>query len=383
MNFDLDERQDQIRKALRSLLAEEAEGIRGVDGQNLTDLSRVYRDLLKRLAGTGYLEIGLTPDQAGRSPYADLGTAVLAGEAFAEVFPDIYLGIEISSRVVGGLIARYGSEGLKGRYLVPLLKGETLGTVALSESSSNFQATEITTQAVAQGEDYLLNGHKKGVINGPLANLIIVPARLGEQTALFIIEAAQEEMVFSGPCLALGYQRIAFADLALDNCRVSRKNLIGLFENRAILSELQVKQNVAITVSSLGVMHRALFKAREYSAAAEEGGKPPLAYQEIRFRLAEMFALYQTSQLLAYRAVWMLEQGIAEANTVVDSAKVFITEAAEEAARGAMQIAALDGYLGSNALETGYRDARFGPVAGESSEVLRMRIADDCLKKYA
>gem|GEM_PF-232150 len=382
MNFDLDDRQNQIRKALRSLLAEESEGIRGFESQNLADHSQAYRDLLKMLAGIGYLEIGLTPDRTERSPYADLGTAVLAGEALAEVFPDTYLGIEISSRVVGGLIARYGSEYLKGRYLVPLLKGEALGTVALSESSRNFPAAKITTQAVAQGEGYLLNGTKKGVINGPLADLIIVPAQLSEQTALFIIQSAQDGLVLSEPCSALGYKRIAFADLTFRNCRVAKEEWFGLLETKAIMPELQVKMNLAITVSSLGVMHRALFKAKEYGAAAEEGGKPPLAYQEIRYRLAEMFALYQTSQLLAYRAVWMLEQGIAEANTVVDSAKVFITEAAEEVARGSMQIAALDGYLGSNALEAGYRDARFGPVAGESSEVLRMRIADDCLRKY-
>lgn len=382
MNFDFDERQDQIRRALRSLLAEEAEGTKGFDSQNLTDLSRAYRNLLKLLAGIGYLEIGLTPDRAGRSPYADLGTAVLAGEALAEVFPDAYLGIEISSRVVGGLIARYGSGGLQGRYLVPLLQGEALGTVALSESSSNFPATKITTQAVARGEDYLLNGTKKGVINGSLADIIIIPALLGEQTALFIVQSAQDGVVLSEPCSSLGYKRIAFTDLALRNCRVPKEECLGLFESRAIRSELQVKTNLAITVSSLGVLHRALFKAKEYSAAAEEGEKPPLAYQEIRYRLAEMFALYQTSQLLAYRAAWMLEQGIAEANTVVDSAKVFITEAAEEVTRGSMQIAALDGYLGRNTLEAGYRDARFGPVAGESSEVLRMRIADDCLKKY-
>ena len=225
MNFDLDERQNQIRKALRSLLAEEAEGIRGFDSQNLTDLSQAYRNLLKMLAGSGYLEIGLTPELAGRSPYADLGTAVLAGEALAEVYPDAYLGIEISSRVVGGLIARYGSEDLKGRYLVPLLKGEALGTVALSESSSNFQAAKITTQAVAQGEDYLLNGTKKGVINGPLADIIIVPARLGEQTALFIIQSAQDGVVLSEPCSALGYKRIAFCDLAFRNCRVAKEGL--------------------------------------------------------------------------------------------------------------------------------------------------------------
>ena len=233
MNFDLDERQHQIRKALRSLLAEEAEGIGRVDSQNLNDLYRIYRDLLKMLAGIGYLEIGLTPDRAGRSPYADLGTAVLAGEALAEVFPDAYLGIEISSRVVGGLIARYGSEELKGRYLVPLLKGETLGTVALSESSSNFQASKITTQAVARGEDYLLNGTKKGVINGPLADIIIVPALLGEQTALFFVQSDQDGVVLSEPCSALGYKRIAFADLAFRNCRVTKEECIGLFETQA------------------------------------------------------------------------------------------------------------------------------------------------------
>ena len=123
----------------------------GFGSQDLTDLSQAYRDLLKRLAGIGYLEIGLTPDRTLLSPYADLETAVLAGEALAEVFPDAYLGIEISSRVVGGLIARYGSGDLKGRYLVPLRKGEALGTVALSESSRNFQASKITTQAVARG----------------------------------------------------------------------------------------------------------------------------------------------------------------------------------------------------------------------------------------
>ena len=382
MNFDLNERQNQIRKALRSLLAEEAEGIGRFDSQDLTGLSQAYRDLLKRLADIGYLEIGLTPEPTERSSYADLGTAVLVGEALAEVYPDIYLGIEISSRIVGGFIARYGSEDLRGRTLVPLLKGEALGTVALSESSSNFPAAKITTRAVARGEGYLLNGTKKGVIKGALADLIIVPALLDEQTALFIVPSAQDGMVVSEPCSALGYKRIAFTDLAFRNCMVAKEECIGRFESRAIRSELQVKINLAVTVSSLGVMHRALFKAKEYGAAAEEGGKPPLAYQEIRYRLAEMFALYQTSQLLVYRAAWMLEQGIAEANTVVDSAKVFITEAAEEVARGAMQIAALDGYLGSNALETGYRDARFGPVAGESSEVLRMRIADDCLKRY-
>jgi alkylation response protein AidB-like acyl-CoA dehydrogenase len=382
MNFDLDERQNKIRKALRSLLAEEAEGIREFESKSLTDLSQAYRVLLKMLAGIGYLEIGLNPEPAQLSSYEGLVTAVLAGETLAEVFPDIYLGIEISSRVVGGLLARCGSAELQDRYLVPLLKGDILGTVAWSESLSNFPGTTIVTQALPRGEDFLLHGTKKGVINGPLAEIVVVPARLEDRTALFIVAPGEEGVFFSEPYPALGYRRLAIADLALLDCRVSKKGLIGVFEDQALWSELQAKTNLAVTVSSLGVMHRALFKAKEDGAAAEEGKKPPLAYQEIRYRLAEIFALYQTAQLLVYRAAWMLEEGSSEAHTVVDAAKVFVTEAAEEVARGAMQIAGLDGYLGSNALEAGYRDARFGPVAGETSEVLRMRIADDCLRKY-
>lgn len=383
MNFDLDDRQKQIRKELRRILAEEAEDLRGMDGRNLAELQQAYRGLLKKLSAVGYLEIGLSPEAAGRSPYAGLGTAVPAGEALAEIFPDTYLGIEISSRIVGGLLARYGSPDLKDRHLVPLLKGEILGTVAWRESLSNFPGTRITTQAVPRGEDFLLHGTKKGVINGPLADIIVIPALLEDRTALFVVSPGEEGVVLSEPYPALGYQRLAFADLALQDCRVPKEGLIGLFESQALWSELQAKTNLAVTVSSLGVMHRALFKAKEYGGAAQEGEKPPLAYQEIRFRLAEMFALYQTAQLLAYRAAWMLEEGSSDAQTVVDSAKVFVTEAAEEVARGAMQMAALDGYLGSNALEAGYRDARFGPVAGETSEVLRMRIADDCLRKFA
>jgi alkylation response protein AidB-like acyl-CoA dehydrogenase len=382
MNFDMDDRQKQIRKELRCVLAEESESLRELDGRNLAELQQVYRGLLKKLSAAGYLGIGTNPEAAGRSPYAGLGTAVPAGEVLAEGFPDIYLGVEISSRIVGGLLARYGSPELQDRYLVPLLKGEILGSVALNESLGNFPGTKITTQAEPQGEDFLLHGTKKGVINGSLADVIIVPALLEDRTALFIVSPGEEGVVFSEPYPALGYRRLVFADLTLNHCRVPREKSIDRFESRAIAGELQNQMNLAVTVSSLGGMHRTLSKAREYGAAARKGEKPPLAYQEIRYRLAEMFALYQTSQLLVYRAAWMLEAGSSEAHTVVDSAKVFVTESAEEVARGAMQMSALDGYLGSNALETGYRDARFGPVAGETSEVLRMRIADDCLRKY-
>jgi alkylation response protein AidB-like acyl-CoA dehydrogenase len=85
---------------------------------------------------------------------------------------------------------------------------------------------------------------------------------------------------------------------------------------------------------------------------------------------------------MLYRAAWMLEARMSEAETVAAAAKVFITESAEEVTRGALQIMGIEGYQSGHDLEECFRDARLGPVAGETSEVLRMRIADDCLARY-
>ena len=383
MNFDLDARQEQLRKDIRDLMDGDPESLGLPEGFSLEDLYQVYRDLLLKLRGIGYLEIGLAPAVAEGSPFVDYSTVVLAGEELARKAPDVYLGIEMSARLAAGLLAWYGSEAQKERYLEPLRKGELLGTVALRESLGNFPAAGIATRAEKTDGGYLLTGTKKGVVNGALADFLVVPAMMGDQLGLFLVPSGSEGLDRSKPGRMLGYEQAALSEIRLASCPVPAEGFIGPFEPQAILYELRAKENLVISVSSLGVMHRALFSAKAYAAETRDRDKPPMAQQEIRYRLADMFTLLQTSQFLAYRAAWMLEAGVSEAATVAAAAKVFITEAAEEVARGAMQITALDGYLGESGLEAHYREARFGPVAGETSEVLRMRIADDCLRKYA
>ena len=163
---------------------------------------------------------------------------------------------------------------------------------------------------------------------------------------------------------------------------MSEDRVIGPFPDPAPLTELGTRVNLMVAMSSLGVTARALQGAKKHSGESQNGGKPVQAYQEIRFKLAEMFSLWQTSQWMVYRAAWLLETRAQEAETIIAAAKVFVTEAAEVVAREAMQIMAGEGYMAGNEIEECFRDARFGPVAGETSECLRMRIADDCLAKY-
>ncbi|MGD9077545.1 MAG: acyl-CoA dehydrogenase family protein, partial [Desulfobacteraceae bacterium] len=107
---------------------------------------------------------------------------------------------------------------------------------------------------------------------------------------------------------------------------------------------------------------------------------PIIAYQEVAFRLAEMLTLLQTAQLLAYRAAWTDETGDREAQVLAHCAKVFCSESAEEVASSALQILGGKGYVQGNPAEEGYRNAKYLRIAGTSSEISRMKIADEVLK---
>ncbi len=126
-------------------------------------------------------------------------------------------------------------------------------------------------------------------------------------------------------------------------------------------------------------MKRSLDAALTFARGHASGNKPIIAYQEVGFKLAEMVTLFQTSQLLAYRAAWMAEAGDREAAVLAHCAKVFCTESAEEVASHALQILGGQGYIRGNPAEGGYRDAKYLQIAGTSSEISRMKIADNVL----
>jgi alkylation response protein AidB-like acyl-CoA dehydrogenase len=127
-------------------------------------------------------------------------------------------------------------------------------------------------------------------------------------------------------------------------------------------------------------MKQSLDAAAEYAKTHESGGKPIIAYQEVGFKLAEMFTLYQTSQLLAYRAAWLNDINDREAGVVANCAKVFCGESAEKIASEALQILGISGYTSDNPAEEGFRNAKYMQIAGTSTEISRMKIADGVLR---
>jgi alkylation response protein AidB-like acyl-CoA dehydrogenase len=383
MDFDLTAAQKELKKDLSLWLKEEAKDLDLISQKDLKVQKEAVRGFLKKLGRKDcYFPVGLNPEESRKNPFAETLTWVFLAEELARISPSLFVSIEQSTRLFGWLISRYGPEPYCQELLAPLQKGMLLGAMAMAESSRNFPDKEAVTQARKEGEAYRLSGQKRQIINAPLADWLAVTGKTEGQWAVFLVKSDQAGLLKGEPQKTLGFNGLALSDLTLHECLVPEEQVIGPFPNPNFLAELQTRTNLIMTVASLGIMDRALQGVKQYASETQAGSKPLRAYQTISFKLAEMFTLFQTSQWMVYRAAWMLEAQAAGAETMAAATKVFVTEAAETMAKEALQIMGGEGFLAGHSLEECYRDARFGPVSGDTSEALRLRIAEDCLAKY-
>ena len=369
MNFDF----SFAEQALFKDIQDRAKGY--AEGKNLEtqDISQV-KDALAILGKTPYLKLGLdTPKELG-------GISLMgAMEILATLSPSLYLSVEMSTRLFGGIVATWGNNEQKERWLAPLMKGQSLGAVALSEDSLNVDNDPLKTTGTQDGDLLSITGNKTYVVNGPVADQVAVAGMMNGQVALFIIEQGTAGLAAGNPFITLGYEGAAISRISLNNCRISMDQVIGPFEDRNVLDTLRLWENQILLGASLGLMKAAFESARDYAKTHRSGGKPIIAYQEVAFKLSEMLTLLQTSQLFAYRAAWTLETSLKEAESLMWCAKVFCTEAAEKVSGYSLQILAGSGFISGNPSEIAYRCAKYGQIAGTSTEISRVKIGDAAL----
>lgn len=331
---------------------------------------------LKKLAETGY------PEAATKKKHDQIAV-MLAQKTMAVKSPSLALSLMAGMTIPGRLLAVYAKNKQKKKYLEPLLRGKVSAALAISETGMSIENGPLTTYAKnINGGAWIIQGTKNYVWNGPLADFFIVSAETDQGVAWFILDRNTTGLEIGTADETLGFRGSVVGSLTMNNCQITTDQVLGPYSNRGSLTAVREWQNEALISIALGLIERCYSTALLYAKQHKSGGKPIISYQEVSFKLAEIMTLDQTAQLLTMKAVWAKETAVKDAAALLGCAKVFCCEAAEKTASECLQIMGGAGYLKDNPVAESFQDAKYLTIAGVSSEISRMMIADSVLEMY-
>ena len=303
----------------------------------------------------------------------------------AEELNRICAGIAAGLMVQGGLatnpIYQFGSERLKREFLVPAIKGEKIGAFALTEPDVGSDAASIKTRAIKDGGDYVLNGSKTFITNGPICDYAVVaatvdPARKADGVCLFVVEKGTPGFVVARKLDKVGNRSAETGELLFEACRVPATNLVGGQEGRGFSQILDTLTSGRITYGgrSTGVAQAAYEASLQYAQSRVQFGRPIVEFQVTRFKLAEMAMKIDIMRSYTHRVARLYDGGrkvVREASMV----KLFCAETLEDILAQAMQIHGGYGYMMEYPVQRYWRDGRLFTITEGTSEIHHMVIA--------
>ncbi len=375
MNFDFSESEQKFHQELAQALVALEPPERLQVGSKAAIPEWISR-FQKLLAELGYFDLGfkMPGQEAGDSLHLMASQDILA--AFSQ---SLYLTVEMSARMFGRIVQFWGTPEQQAQLLPKLKSGNILGAVALSEDAMNVTNDPLKTEGIEQDTVIQVSGKKSYVVNAPWADWVAVVGCMHDQTAIFLVDKHNKGLQIDAPLNPMGFEAAAIAGIQLDACDIPADRIIRPPENAAVLTSLRLWENHILIGASLGMMQAAFTSAKDFANSHHTGGKPIIAYQEVAFKLAEMLTLYQTSQLLAYRAAWNADRQTREKDGLMLCAKVFCAESAEKVASMALQIMSGHGYQHGSLAADAYACAKYTQIAGTSMEIARVLIGDEAL----
>ena len=276
-------------------------------------------------------------------------------------------------------IIKYGTKGTKKKYLPGLAKGERLATTAVTEATGGSDPTGIRSTYRKDGDFYVLNGRKCFITNSHIADTITVLAKDEENPkafCAFILDKEIEGWRATHKEHKFGMRGCNTGELAFENCRVPKAQLIGVEEKglRVTMAAIGDVGRGGMVGCALGVQQACLEASIKFANERVLYGKPISALQTIQNKLADMKIDLEAGQLLGYRAVAMQDKGLRSSNEFA-VAKYYTTEAAQRAAKMAVDIHGGYGCMEEYAVTRYLRDAFIlGPSAG-TSDIMKVIIA--------
>jgi len=330
----------------------------------------------KSLAAAGVAGMPV-PEQYGGSGGSILDCC-LVNEALGEGGRDGGLGLSLGAHWVIGTVPiwLHGTEQQRRRWLPGLCSGELIGSWASTEPEAGSDAGAIRTTARREGQDWVLDGTKIFITNGPIADVCTVLARAPEGPTAFVVDTTNPGFRVGRELDKLGCRSSPTAEIVLQDCRVGPEAVLGELGSALwkIAFECFDWERTVMLAGIVGGMRATLTDTIRYAKDRQQFGKPIAHFQAIAHKLAEMEINCQVVRNAVYKAAWLKQHG--EPHTVEASvAKALAGKLAVENALESIQIHGGYGYLRDFPAERALRDAKLASIGGGTTEIQKMIIS--------
>jgi alkylation response protein AidB-like acyl-CoA dehydrogenase len=376
MDFDLSPEQDEFRKAVREFAEEVVEP----RAEEIDRDQRLPIDIVKQMGEMGLFGLPFPEEYGGQG--ADFLTLCIAIEELARVDSSIAITLEAGVGLGANPVYRFGTEEQKQRWLVPMARGEILGSFGLTEPDGGSDAGATKTTARLENGEWIINGSKAFITNcgTEISKVCSITAVTGEsdgRPAISAIIVPTDTPGFDvGPSYRkLGWHASDTHALSFTDCRVPEENLLGE-PGRGFAQFLQVLDDGRIAIAALGVglAQGCLDESVKYARERRAFGRPIGEFQGMQFKIADMKVAVETARTYVYRAAWLRDQG-RPYKTEASVAKLHATEIAVTCAREAVQVHGGYGFMEEFPVARFYRDSKVLEIGEGTSEIQRLLIA--------
>jgi len=288
----------------------------------------------------------------------------------------------------GGPLMMFGNDQQKQKYLRGMCEGAMIGAFGITEPGAGSDTAAITTTADKDGNDYVLNGRKCFISNGPICDFITIFAKTDVNAkgvsgiSAFIVESKWDGFSCGKTESKLGMHASKTCDIILDNVRVPKENLLGR-EGQGFKICMATLDSGRITVAAqgLGLAQGALDEAVKYTKERIQFGKPISKLQNTQFEIADMATKVECGRLLVYEAAMLKDMG---KNYTLQAAmaKYYCGDLCNDISYRSLQLHGGYGFMKDYPIERIYRDSRIVSIYEGTSEIQKVVIASSVLGKH-
>ncbi|KDA05053.1 acyl-CoA dehydrogenase [Microbacterium sp. CH12i] len=367
-----DDSHDEFRNVVKRFVEREVTPHR----ESWIEAGRVDRSLFQKAAETGLLGIN-APEEFGGGGMADFRYNAIIIEEFARAgATDVSMSISGENDLVAPYLSTFGTPQQNERWLAPMLAGEKIGAIAMTEPGTGSDLAAIKTSAILDGDEFVLNGAKTFISSGLLADFFIVAVRTDPDAgrkgiSLLIVDAKAAGFTRSGPLKKIGLPAQDTAELSFADVRVPRANVLGgegagmknMRQNLAI-------ERLSIAITSMARMRATFEQALSYATERRAFGERIADFQANRFYLAELATEIEITQTFVDRCIMDASEHKMDEVTGA-MVKWWTTELHQRVIQRALQLHGGYGFMREYPVANDYMDSRVATIFGGTTEIMK------------